>query len=236
MAAVTTTVEKKKRTENREVRRRQLIEATIESIAELGFSDTTLASVTKRAGLSHGTINFHFKSKDILFAETLGYLAAEHHDLWTAAAEQAGPRACDKLAAIIDVDFEPQICSLEKLAVWFSFWGQVKYRPTYVETHDKFDLLRTAELQRLCAEIIEEGGYKDIDGVAAGRRIEAILDGAWLNMLLYPEQYPRKASRDDAFAFLALLFPKHFSKSTGSKSIGAACKGVPSRRSLAKKG
>nr|NIS43004.1 TetR family transcriptional regulator [Desulfuromonadales bacterium] len=50
------------RTANREARRRQLIEATIASIAELGFTDTTLSTVTTRAGLSHGTINFHFTS------------------------------------------------------------------------------------------------------------------------------------------------------------------------------
>ena len=59
---------------NREARRRQLIEATIASIAELGFADTTLSTVTTRAGLSHGTINFHFKSKEFLFVETLTYL------------------------------------------------------------------------------------------------------------------------------------------------------------------
>ncbi len=72
------------RTANREARRRQLIEATIASIAELGFTDTTLSTVTTRAKLSHGTINFHFKSKQLLLVETLKYLAEEHRDHWHA--------------------------------------------------------------------------------------------------------------------------------------------------------
>lgn len=203
-------IDSKKRTENREVRRRQLIEATIASIAELGFTDTTLATVTKRAGLSHGTINFHFKSKEILFAETLGFLAREHYDLWIAAIKKAGPNPSSQLAAIIDVDFKSEICSPEKLAVWFSFWGQVKYRPAYLEIHDKYDQRRANELKRLCAEIVLEGGYEHTNAMAAARRIEALVDGLWLNILLYPKVLLPATAHDDAFTSLAELFPKHF--------------------------
>jgi hypothetical protein len=45
---------------NREARknanRQKLIEATIDSIAELGLSDTTVGTVVKRAGLSQGIV------------------------------------------------------------------------------------------------------------------------------------------------------------------------------------
>ena len=200
-----------RRTENREVRRRQLIEATIASIADLGLSNTTLESVTKRASLSHGTINFHFKSKEMLLAETLGFLAQEHYDLWSAAMNDAGPDPSKQMAAIIEVDFKPAICSPEKLAVWFSFWGQVKYRPAYLEVHDRFDQQRFSELRRLCEEIIEDGGYDDIEAVAAARRIESLIDGLWLNILLYPEEISLATARGDAFDYLAKLFPNHFS-------------------------
>jgi TetR/AcrR family transcriptional repressor of bet genes len=207
-------VERPKRTESREVRRRQLIEATISSIAELGFSDTTLTSVTERAGLSHGTINFHFKSKETLFTETLGFIAQEHYDLWCLAMKNAGPSASNQLAAIIDVDFRENVCSLEKLSVWFAFWGQVKHRPAYLNVHDGHDVQRSGELKRLCGEIICEGGYDHIDADAAARRIEALVDGLWLNMLLYPSENRRIEARDDAFDFLAGIFPKHFSPTT----------------------
>ena len=215
MAVATSNVERIRRTENREVRRRQLIEATIASIAELGFSDTTLTSVTKRAGLSHGTINFHFKSKEILFAETLGFLAKEHFDYWQSAMEEAGPDPAKQLAAIVEVDFEPALCSRDKLAVWFSFWGQVKYRPAYLEVHDRYDQERFSKIIELCDAIIEDGGYEGMDGETAARRLEALIDGLWLSMLLYPKQYPRKAVRDDAFAVLVMLFPRHFGPATG---------------------
>lgn len=210
MAEASVHIDRGRRTENREVRRQQLIEATIASVAELGFTNTTLESVTKRAGLSHGTINFHFKSKEVLLTETLGYLAKEHFDLWRAAIAEANSAPSAQLAAIIEVDFQPPICSPQKLAVWFSFWGQARYRPTYLRIHAEFDQRRSLELRRLCAEIIHEGSYDGIDPVAASRSIEALVDGLWLNILLYPEENGLEAARDDAFDFLARLFPKHF--------------------------
>lgn len=200
------------RTASRATRRRQLIEATIASIAELGFTDTTLATVTRRAGLSHGTINFHFNTKETLFAETLGFLAQEHYDHWCAAMKKAGPDPTKQLAAIVEVDFKRNICSPAKLAVWFAFWGQVKYRPAYLARHNRYDDQRLTELKRLCREIVEDGGYDHVDPASAARRIEALIDGLWLNLLLYPKTLGRTDARDDAFAFLAELFPKHFSR------------------------
>ena len=198
------------RTASREVRRRQLIEATIDSIAERGFSATTLAAVTKGAKLSHGIVNFHFTNKETLFVETLGFLAQEHYDHWHRAMEAAGSDPSGQLAAIIEVDFERVISSPKKLAVWFAFWGQAKYRPAYLEIHDRHDKQRSAEIERLCGLIVDDGGYDRIDPVSAARSIEALIDGLWLNLLLYPKENRRTEARDDCFEFLARLFPEHY--------------------------
>ncbi len=203
------------RTASREVRRRQLIEATIDSIAERGFSATTLAAVTKGAKLSHGIVNFHFNNKETLFVETLGFLAQEHYDHWHGAMEAAGPDPCNQLTAIIEVDFEAAICSPKKLAVWFAFWGQAKYRPAYLEIHDRRDKQRSSEIERLCGLIVEEGGYDRVDPIAEARSLEALIDGLWLNLLLYPKTNQRSEARNDCFSFLARLFPKHFPRPAG---------------------
>ncbi len=57
------------------LRREQLIEATIDTIAKHGFRKTTLSQVAKRAKLSQGIVNFYFKTKDGLLLETLKFLA-----------------------------------------------------------------------------------------------------------------------------------------------------------------
>ena len=63
-----------------EVRREQLISATMKSIARNGLSGTTMAEVTKEAGLSLGIANLHFKSKEKLLIETLTHMTGEYHD------------------------------------------------------------------------------------------------------------------------------------------------------------
>jgi len=209
------------RTASREVRRRQLIEATIDSIAERGFSGTTLATVTKGANLSHGIVNFYFKNKETLFAETLGLLAQEHFACWQKAMEESDPKPGNQLKAIVEVDFERAICSPKKLAVWFAFWGQAKHRPTYLEIHDQYDIQRSSEIGRLCRLIIADGAYENRDPSSAARSIVALIDGLWLNQLLYPNSVSRNQARDDCFAFLAELFPRHFPVAANSQACNS---------------
>ena len=56
-------------------RRRLLIEATMTAISEYGLSKLTLAKIAGIAGLSAGSVNFHFSSKEALLLDTLTYLA-----------------------------------------------------------------------------------------------------------------------------------------------------------------
>jgi TetR/AcrR family transcriptional repressor of bet genes len=198
------------RTATREVRRQQLIDATIDSIATRGFSDTTIARVSQGAKLSQGIVNYHFTNKETLFVETLGYLAREHYERWSSAVKEAGTEANKQLAAIINVDFEPAICSQKKLAVWFAFWGQAKQRPSYLKIHNKFDKQRDKEILRLCTQIVEEGNYTNIDAASTARSLVAMVDGLWLCFLLYPKSLSRKQAHNDCLAFLADAFPKHF--------------------------
>ena len=52
----------------RDVRRQQLIEATIKVLGQKGYAATTVADVARAAGLSTGIVIFHFDSKDQLLA------------------------------------------------------------------------------------------------------------------------------------------------------------------------
>ncbi len=201
---------RKPRTASREVRRHQLVKAAIDSISKRGFSGTTLAHVTKGAKLSHGVVHFHFKNKEDLYDQTLGYLADEHYELWHDSMLAAGSDPIDQLIAIIEADFDTKVCTPKKLSVWFAFWGQAKYRPNYLRIHNKHDNDRYVEFVRLCQEIIDSGDYDDLDPEQTARIIESLIDGIWLDMVLYPTPGKRDKCRNDCFVFLSKLFPNHF--------------------------
>lgn len=201
----------KRRTAPRDVRRKQLIMAAIDSISKRGFSDTTLRHVTEKAKLSHGVVNYHFDSKEALYDATLGYLAQEHFDLWTKYRKNAGADPARQLAGILRADFDKKICSHKKLAVWFAFWGQAKYRPNYLKIHNRYDNQRHDEILRICTQLIEDGGYEELNPMRATRLVEAITDGQWLNLMLYPSETDGETAYQDSLHALCLLFPSHFS-------------------------
>src|SRR5919198_426272 len=58
--------------ERRATSRARLLDAALESLAELGYAGTTFPEVVKRAGLSNGALWRHFQSKaDLLAAAAL---------------------------------------------------------------------------------------------------------------------------------------------------------------------
>lgn len=200
----------RRRTAPRDVRRKQLIMAAMESIAKRGFSDTTLRHVTEEAKLSHGVVNYHFESKEALYDATLGFLAKEHHDLWLKYLEDAGPNPASRLKAMVRADFDTKVCTHKKLAVWFAFWGQAKYRPNYISIHNRYDIERDEEIKRICGELIADGGYEGVQASWAARTIEATVDGHWLSLMLYPAEKTAAECENDCMIALTQMFPRHF--------------------------
>jgi len=195
----------------RERRRQQLIESTMASIAKRGFAETTMADVAKGAKLSHGIVNFHFKSKDQLLVETLRHLTEEYRGVWTRAVAKAGPGVADKLLALYLADFDPAVCTRKALAVWHAFYGEAKSRPTYREICGASDQQRIDAGIELVREIIAEGDYRHLAPELTARGFDALTEGLWQELLLSTGRFDREGARRTVRVFLACLFPKHFS-------------------------
>ena len=208
------------RTASKEVRRQQLIEATIESIAKYGISGTTTNTVTKLAGLSVGIVNFHFKSKENLFEETLKFLAEEHRALWRKTLKPRNTTAAGQLLAIVDAEFHPQVCSRKKLTVWSAFYGETGYRKAYRKIMTDIDTERWDTSKRLCSYIISEGGYSNVEADEIAETLEGLFDGFCLNILIYPGAFTREDAKNRIRAYLASIFPKHFDRSGKTVSQG----------------
>ena len=194
----------------RERRRQQLIDSTMASIAKRGFSDTTMADVAKGAKLSHGIVNFHFKSKDQLLVETLRTVIEEYRGVWTRAVAKAGPGVAEKLAALYLADLDPAVCTRKKLAVWHAFYGEAKSRPVYRSICDASDQERIDAGIELVRQIVAEGDYRRLDPEAIAGGLDALTDGLWQQLLLSTDKFDREGARETVRSFLACLFPKHF--------------------------
>jgi TetR/AcrR family transcriptional repressor of bet genes len=198
------------RAEGKQRSRQKLITATLNSIAKRGFADTTLARVAEGAGLSRGIVNFHFRSKDALFLETLKFMSREYREHWVRALDGAGPTAAEKLEAVLMVDFDPPICSRNRIAAWFAFYGEAKSRPTYLMACTDMDEVAFQSIVNLCRTIIEEGGYPNLHPVRVAEGFTTMVEGLWLNILISPHDSNSELSKQTMSIYLRALFPKHF--------------------------
>ena len=194
------------RKESKEVRRQQLIEATIDSLARRGYADTTTAVVADGAGLSRGIVNFHFDSKEKLLIETLRYLSDEYRTFWRTALKKAGSSPAEKLRALVLADFDRKVCTPKKLAAWCAFWGEAKTRPTYQELCGANDREYQFTVVNLCRGLAEP--HQSPEMLARG--LVCLLEGLWLHLMMIPKDVSAADARATALTHLGNVFPKQF--------------------------
>lgn len=197
---------KSTRRADKSLRRQELIEATIDSLAKRGFDATTTAVVADGAGLSRGIVNFHFESKEKLLVATLRYLSDEYRTHWRSAIGAAGESPAAKLWALAAADFDRKVCTQRKLAAWGAFWGEAKSRPTYRELCSPNDV----EYQETVADLVRALVGPDQDHRLLARGFDCMLNGLWHHLMIAPKEFKRDEAWEVAKAHLATVFPDHF--------------------------
>jgi AcrR family transcriptional regulator len=83
-----------------EARRAQIVAATIETLADIGYGKASLAQIAKRASISPSLIPYHFTDKDALMYRTLNDITT-FWDTHVQTAVAAGNTAGDQLSRYI---------------------------------------------------------------------------------------------------------------------------------------
>jgi TetR/AcrR family transcriptional repressor of bet genes len=189
-----------------EFRKRQLIEATIDCIDKLGLSQTTLARIAKRAGVSQGVVIFHFQTKEGLLEQSLRHLSQEYMQCWKDACDKAAPDPVSQLCALIKASFTPSICNRKKISVWYAFWGETRSRPRYMELCSANNLAYSSSLLSLC-EAMESNTRSTLSALTAALSIEGMIDGLWQNFLIGAPGFKRARVLAMVFELLEIIYP-----------------------------
>ena len=89
--------------ERRRVTRGKLLDATIDSLIDLGYARTTTVEVGARTGLSRGTQLHHFPSKVDLLVAAIEHLADERSKEFEVALEARFAQGDDPVDAMVDL-------------------------------------------------------------------------------------------------------------------------------------
>ena len=192
-------------------RRRELIEATITSIARHGLSKITIAKVAKIAGLSTGIVNFYFHSKQALLLATLETVDREFELRQEETLERAGEDPVQLLEAMIEVDFDPDVCDPRRIAVWAAFWGEANGRADYMRVCGDRSAVMEQRIVKLFEKIASGGNYPHLDHAALGRAFYHLLSSLPETMLQDDVPFDFEAAKATLRGFLSSIFPAEFS-------------------------
>jgi betaine-aldehyde dehydrogenase len=155
-------------------RARQLVEMTIDSLAEVGFVGTTLVQIAGRVGVSPGLVAHYFGDKEGLLEAAFRALTARlGASLRLRLAQADGPR--ERLQAVIDANLSSEELDGATSKVWLAFWGQVRHQPQLFRIQRVYQRRMLSNLRHPLRALVPT---EDVPALAA--TIAAMIDGVWL--------------------------------------------------------
>lgn len=159
-------------------RRIQLIEVTIDSLAEVGYVGSTLAQIASRAEVSPGLVAHYFDDKDGLLEAAFRTLSRRLFEQMDAQMRQARtPRG--RIQAIIDTNLGPEEFTQRTGSAWLAFWGQVPHVHGLKRVQNAYQRRMVSNLRYALVRLLPPAQARSLAAIIA-----AMIDGVWLRAAL----------------------------------------------------
>lgn len=191
-----------------EARRKQIIDATLQTIAEQGYTQTSFAEIAKSLGITKGLIAYHFNGKhDLITSAVYTILNRQGAYIRDRVAEES--LASDKLRMYIAASFEYISQYRSQFVALVDLWGSFTSpdeKKTFSES--AYDPCR-AHLKKIFRLGIEQGEFNPFDEQVMASVIQGAIDGIMLQWVFDPKAVDLpEASRE-----LCEMFGKRVQKS-----------------------
>lgn len=170
-------------------RRADMIESTLDCIADLGIQATTVRAVAAHAGVSNGLIRHHFASKNNLivaaYRRTIEMMTAPGLEVLDS---DGTPH--ERLARFIAASLGGAVGSPRMLSLWATFIAQVQHDPELAAEHRAGYLAYRRATETLIAEVLAAEGRaaEEPERERLGIAFNALMDGLWIEGCLSPEE------------------------------------------------
>ncbi|MFT7429729.1 MAG: TetR/AcrR family bet gene transcriptional repressor [Colwellia sp.] len=163
------------------LRKQQLIDATLDSVAQFGLQNTTIITISRIAGLSSGIISHYFGGKQQLVEATVKHLLEQLKLALLERVRGQHLEAADRLMMIIEANFTQLQRSKPATKTWLSFWAQSMHEPGLAR-------LQNINSKRLHSNLLFSFRQLLNDDLAliATKQAAAMIDGFWLRSALSP--------------------------------------------------
>ena len=185
------------------IRQRQLIDATLAAINEVGMHDATIAQIARRAGVSTGIISHYFKDKNGLLEATMRDITGQlRHAVLQRLRALPGASAERRLRAIVAGNFDDSQISGAAMKAWLAFWASSMHQPMLYR-------LQQVSSKRLLSNIVYEFQRQlpREQAQEAGYGLAALIDGLWLRAALSGKPLDKTRAKTLADHFISQYLP-----------------------------
>jgi AcrR family transcriptional regulator len=168
-----------------DARREQILRAALEVISGRGFSDTRIADVAQRAGVSPALVIYYFRTKDHVLSEALRFA----EDRWyesaarrTASIETAEGRLEEVVAMSCLPDADGQ--GVDAWSVRLDLWAQASHNEDVGRVREEFDEHWRETIRTVVREGQRAGEFRLVDVDEFALLFAALLDGLSVQLAL----------------------------------------------------
>lgn len=157
-----------------QIRREQLIEATLDCVDLHGVNGATISRISKQAGVSSGIVHHYFRNKNDLLEGCMRFMLS-HLGQGIIRRKLQAKNHTESILAIIDGNFSKKQIERKSTKIWLSFWAQALHSKELAR-------LQTVNMKRLHSNLTyhfkQLVPHEDAEFVASG--MAALIDGIWL--------------------------------------------------------
>ena len=192
--------------------RERILHAACELIAERGIGGARIAQIARAAGVSTALVHYHFKTREVLLAETLDYA----FDLASAvrlrpagengngeSGDGNGDSAAKRLADVVEQSLPTTDPGRREWQLWAELWLGAARDPTLRPIAAQMYARYRTWIAAAIAEGVAAGEFAAVDPGDTADLAMALIDGLGLRVLLGDPSMPLDQARERIGEILA---------------------------------
>ena len=168
--------------ESEDVRRQDLIAATLDCIVDNGIQGATVRQIAERAGVTPGLIRHYFVSKDLMLQAAYREVVYTMFETAAKAADDEASGPGERLRVFVLSNFKAPIIDQRMLSLWATFISQTGVDPALAAIHRESYLSYRNTLESLLEDALRDAGKQTSadERRALAIAINGLIDGLWL--------------------------------------------------------
>lgn len=166
---------------NHQLRRRQIIGAMAQCVAEDGIDGATVRKVAERSGGTTGLVTYYYATKRELMRETL----EAAHERVNRRIEQLQGKETRQLERLFEVLVGQRDADTLPWSFWLDYWAHASREPELRDEHARHSTHLKATIRRLVESAISGGALRrDLPPAATATLLLSLLNGLGVQVAL----------------------------------------------------